>query len=404
MWNTVPFDIFTMLVDYISASDLNMCSFVCVNWHDMANHNISWAKQCHKHWLTKRIPLDWKKYYILYQKQHNLVQNPNAHNGFCNWITRNTQCSEWRTKSLDYFDMTYLSSVCMNKFISVCGNGILFQPIDLVNSGYTVYMLDHYTFDLTLSFSYMPESPDCKYIYSVDLISQEFDVLDRYCEVIKFWKYPYRKSWRRVDCVFIHPKGVRYVHLTHIIMNHNDRNGISITDHDLRIAYPQNEFAGQPISVFQMLFDDPKDVQQYNIIDYDFIRPSFAYRCLACNQFNCVKNYCTMQKNKGSDAFIFEPGLTVNACSGSDTAQCNCLCIQCMRGGRKNKIHDMTYNYYRKNSSDLCLTCFYKVNKCVRCKRSKDINNISKHTRCYNLNCYYINTFAIFYIEYQSDD
>ncbi|AXN91029.1 putative F-box protein [Namao virus] len=405
MWDRVPYDIFLKIVSYILDSDLNTCRLICTKWHTMVDNGFTWLKIYRQTWGTRRIPKNWKHYYILCKKRKNLVTNPSARQNFTGWITRNTGHSKWETKNINIVCTDHHLSTC---FMSSFGNGILFQTIDLIKKGYTEYTLDNISFDINVSFCYMPEQAHCRYMYYIELISKDMETIGRYSEVFQFWKYVNTYTWEHISYTFSKPQGVRYVNIIHEVENHYNNQGINITGHDVKIIYPEDEFAGDQISVLDFLYRDTVDFNKVSLIDYDFAMPKFKNACIACNAVNCLSEKCNVIKCNPTQFDLFDIGRVVRACVMQKSKNKTCACARCANITCNHDLYSPFYcnnikcinimKYYKPcenhNSKHMitCVRCMCYNNKCVRCILSQQIEETNDPIKCYNLNCYYINT------------
>ncbi|AXN91164.1 putative F-box-containing protein [Namao virus] len=398
MWQHLPFDLFLDISDYISVEDLNICSLVCTKWNLMANHNLTWSKKCRQKWSVDKIPIDWKIYYALQNKKHNLVLNPCGHRALYNWVIKTTNHSSWNSKSLKDRDYKYFKVYKTNaKFSSSGGNAILFQCVNLIERGYSAQILDSREFDLTLSFWYMAETVQCKFTYCIELVSEDMKTLDTYSEVLKFWKYDPSQSWHRVKCCFTKPKGVRYVNIIHKVESPHDKEGINITAHNLKIVYSKDNFVKERVCSLSMPFEMDPDSDHA----YDELKPMCKMYCIICNTRNCVDTNCNKAKSKAPLGDLFAFGHVTKVCQIYEKDSDCCKCIECMSVKDCktqtciNSIDLDIKNYYKPCQNSECLICVrYTSCDCIWCDNSKKIEDSDNFVKCYNLNCYYFNAIS----------
>ncbi|AXN91165.1 putative F-box-containing protein [Namao virus] len=410
MWADLSYDIFLGIVDYISIADLNTCSIVCTKWNSMSHHKTTWARKCRQRWGQVRVPVNWRGYYILRNKEQNLIFNPSAFMGFDGWISRNTCQSKWSTKPVNptYFD--YKFPLC---FMSASGNAVLFQSIDLLKKGYLSDMLDTIPFEICVNFLYMPEQPICKYTYCIEIISQDMITLEQHSQTIKFWKYnksckKTHISWNCANYTFVKTRGVRYINIIHHVESHYNMRGINITGHSVKVIYAQTSFVGETMTVFDLLFSPVDKYQSCCLIDYDFTQTIPKNSCLACNNVGCVQSDCNVEKCAVPFSQIFNQENVMQICSPTRTDRKKCSCKQCFH---VKCAHTLTYVFFCNNIKCIgsnkyykpckkhdnekytsCVRCVCNDVECIRCIICRQIYDSNDLVKCYNLNCYYINT------------
>ncbi|XP_069466026.1 F-box only protein 6-like isoform X2 [Ambystoma mexicanum] len=189
--NDLPEDVLVELLSHVAEYDLiHCCRLVCSLWRDVVDMPTLWKRKCQLEGFSPkggiRIPDDWKSFYFLFKLRKNLIRNPCAKEGFNSWRIDEDGGDKWAIEELPG------------------GHG---QPIPLPD-------VKKY---FVTSFSYAARYDcGCQYEVCVQLLSEDFIVLQEFCPepvLIDQWS---DAKWRQMSHTFRnYGPGVRHIKFQH---------------------------------------------------------------------------------------------------------------------------------------------------------------------------------------------
>ncbi|XP_036389198.1 F-box only protein 6-like isoform X2 [Megalops cyprinoides] len=195
-----------------------VCRLVCREWKELADSASLWRERCRREGLqphdVTQQPEDWRVYYFLCKKRHNLLKNPKAEDKFNGWQILENGGDRWKIEDVS----ASLPDETVKKFFVTsyhfCRKS---QLINLAEEGYGPWFMDKIQPDIVISDWYSPRW-DCgsEYEICVELLDQRKKVIQKFSPDTVYFEQWNDQQWQQMTHVFRdYGKGVRYVRFTH---------------------------------------------------------------------------------------------------------------------------------------------------------------------------------------------
>lgn len=195
-----------------------VCRLVCHEWKVIVDSESLWRERCRREGYqlceSSNLPQDWRLFYFLCKKQHNLIKNPKGDEQFRSWKIVENGGDRWKIEDLmvPHPDLTVKKEFVTS--FSACRKS---QLIHLEAEGYPPSFMDHFQPDIKISDWYSPRW-DCGSIYEicVELLNQKKKPIQTFApHPVSFEQWSDQK-WQQMKHVFKnYGPGVRYIRLVH---------------------------------------------------------------------------------------------------------------------------------------------------------------------------------------------
>ncbi|AXN91072.1 putative F-box-containing protein [Namao virus] len=263
----IPPEMLVQVFCFLSGQDLVTCLKVCRQWREILSLSLVWRKKCllMGYWRCgTALPKRWAWYYLVCERERNLIKNPRAESQCEHWL----KIKKTTSPSGFYLDI-YTQSIRSFPAFSVAGvtrcfilyadwfsrtdasevitsdnsrNGMR-QTVDLYAEGYDERFMDLVQPQICVSSWYSPRvDVRCCYMYTVTLLSDSMRPLSCYTRIINF-RTLLVCCWQEMSHVFFeYGAGVRYVQVNHEMTCYpNISAGVAISESVLKIKYPRSD-------------------------------------------------------------------------------------------------------------------------------------------------------------------
>ncbi|XP_069466021.1 F-box only protein 6-like isoform X1 [Ambystoma mexicanum] len=221
--NDLPEDVLVELLSHVAEYDLiHCCRLVCSLWRDVVDMPTLWKRKCQLEGFSPkggiRIPDDWKSFYFLFKLRKNLIRNPCAKEGFNSWRIDEDGGDKWAIEELPGGHGQPIPLPDVKKyFVTSFSDCKKSQFIDLKADGYWEELMDEVQPDIVVTDWYAARYDcGCQYEVCVQLLSEDFIVLQEFCPepvLIDQWS---DAKWRQMSHTFRnYGPGVRHIKFQH---------------------------------------------------------------------------------------------------------------------------------------------------------------------------------------------
>ncbi|ROL53226.1 F-box only protein 44 [Anabarilius grahami] len=153
---------------------VRVCRLVCREWKELVDSASHWRERCRREGIqpcdASRTPEDWRLFYFLTKKQHNLLKNPSAEDVLQGW---EIVCNEGDGWAVEGNRKPFPDDTVTKCFVTSYGLCLKRQLIDLKKEGYNAAFTDQVQPHIKISDWYAP-CPDCgsEYQICVELLDQ----------------------------------------------------------------------------------------------------------------------------------------------------------------------------------------------------------------------------------------
>ncbi|XP_061114950.1 F-box only protein 44-like isoform X2 [Conger conger] len=196
-----------------------VCRLVCREWQELVDSAPLWKEKCRRarflpHDVT-RPPADWRMFYFMSKKRHNLLKNPSAEEQFNGWQIVRNGGDRW---SIQEVGENPLPDEMVKKFFVTSYHECKkLQLINLEREGYKPALLDRYQPEIHISDWYAPRwDCGCMYEICVELLNQKKQVMQTFAPEPVYFQQWNEQQWHQMTHVFRdYGPGARFVRFCH---------------------------------------------------------------------------------------------------------------------------------------------------------------------------------------------
>ncbi|XP_051518640.1 F-box only protein 44-like [Myxocyprinus asiaticus] len=197
---------------------VRVCRLVCHEWKELVDSAAHWKERCRREGLqpcdASRPPANWRMFYFLAKKRHNMLKNPRAEDELNGWKIVQNGGDRWKIEDNSVEIPNNTVPKCFVTSYYLCMKQ---QLIDLKKEGYSPAFMDHLQPDIKITDWYAPRW-DCgsQYEICVELLDQKKKVMSTYQPEPVFFPQWNDQQWCQMTHVFKdYGPGVRFIRFTH---------------------------------------------------------------------------------------------------------------------------------------------------------------------------------------------